>query len=1038
MAPAASPIRQVFISCSSKEFGSCRELLRKRLTRPDVKVDVQEDFIPGAHVLLDKLDAYIAPCHVVIHFVGDMTGDWANPADVEYIKKRYPDLGDRLPSLKPAIATGTPRLSYTQWEAYLAVYHEKHLFIAELAATFKREDTYVADPAQRESQRVHLVALQNLGRFPGGTFADVGELENAIYRSGVIEGVARPKPISLPFPSLGKLFKGRDADLEELRTSLRDTGTRRAAIVGKAVHGQGGVGKTRLAVEYAWRYEKDYPAALLFIVAESRLGLSRNIAALAGVDVLDLPEKTMAPESVQAAVIRWLRDHPGWLLILDNVDTAEAADAVEGLFAKLLGGDVLITSRLPNWSSAVTTYELDLLDDDASLAFLLEKTESRRRKTEDDRALALRLARELGNLSLALAQASAFIVTNRLSFAGYLKNLATSRRAVMEWADARLMDGYERSVASTYQTTYVQVNEPARRLLHRLAWLAAESIPEALLEIPVSGQAESEQLEALAELENYSLVTRAQETPSFTVHRLLQDVMRQKLSLAKEAAESGLVEAVEWVAAGLEYPDASEFRSELVPHAVSVLYFLRNDDYRDMAAGELSDQLAQRVIAILLEAGSKSISPQYLAGLLSDYYEVEPLEGALSKFYEQHPDLWAEIEKPLLKENNYVLRYAMARTLAAAYETDHGLMQGIVASLDAPDMNEFERAAYALCGIYEDNPNLIEPRYLEKLADYDAYPGPFAVSNLLISFVADPAKPSEQIKSPRQLVSSPKLWDSHWEFIKLDVWELEAAEDFLAGRPLSGSAGPEIAECYENLASIRDKIGALLSSGQLGERTRQLLTPEHYRSLAHDSSEIRHAMEELAASAQLRDLMWLFFAHPCWSVGEAAAAVLTSLVSADRRHLAIVDELLKDRNWRVQLGANEAAFQLRNIKPELFKDAVHRFHGNHPDAGPFNCKIRGLCAENLISVILSPGRGRRDLIKEFEQEIRFWLRDEDCWVLEHVYRLFEVLHKRRVDFSWLLSDGVSRLFEDSPAWYQLGRAEFLRHIERRKIKLRQA
>jgi hypothetical protein len=1036
MAPAASSIRQVFISCSSKEFGSCRELLRRRLTRPDVKVDVQEDFIPGAHVLLDKLDAYIAPCHVVIHFVGDMTGDWANPADVEYIKERYPDLGERLTSLKPAIAAGTPRLSYTQWEAYLAVYHGKRLFIAELAASFQREATYVDDPAQREAQHAHLAALRTLGRFPGGTFADLGELENAIYRSGVIDAADRPKPISLP-ASL-EVFKGRDADLEKLRTSFRDTGARRATIVGRAVHGQGGVGKTQLAVEYARRYEKDYPAALLFVVAESRLGLSRNIAALAGVKVLDLPNKTVPEEDVRAAVILWLRRNPGWLLILDNVDTAEAADAVEDLFAELDGGDILITSRRSIWGGAIKTYELGLLDDDASLAFLLEKTENRRRQAPDDRALALRLARELGNLSLALAQASAFIVTNRLTFAGYLKRLATSRRAVMEWADAHLMDGYERSVASTYETTYVQVGEPARSLLHRLAWLAAESIPEALLEIPVSGHAESEQLQALAELENYSLVTRAQATPSFTVHRLLQDVMRQKLSLAKEAAESGLVEAVEWVAAGLEHPDAAEFRPELVPHAVSVLYFLRNDDYRDMAASELSDQLAQRVIAILLEAGSKSISPQYLAGLLSDYYEVEPLEGALSKFYEQHPDLWAEIEKPLLKENNYVLRYAMARTLAAAYETDHDLMRGIVASLDSPDMNEFERAAYALCGIYEDNPNLVEPRYLEKLADYDAYPGAFAVSNLLISFAADPAKPSEQIRSPRQLVSSPKLWDSHWEFIKLDVRELEAAEDFLAGRPLSGSASPEVAECYGNLASITDKIGALLNSGRLGERTRRLLTPEHYRSLAHDSSEIRHAMDELAASAHLRDLMWLFFAHPCWSVGEAAAAVLTSLASAERRHLAIVDELLNDKNWRVQLAANEAAFQLRNIKPELFKDAVHRFHGNHPDTGPFNCKIRGLCAENLISVILSPGRGRRDLITEFEQEIRFWLHDEDCWVLEHVYRLFEVLHKRRVDCDKLLSEGVSRLFEDSPAWYQLGRAEFLRHIERRKIELQQA
>ncbi len=1037
MVSAAAHARQLLISCVSAEFGSYRKPLSEQLKRPNVNIHVQEEFIPGTQTLLDKLDTYIIHSDAVIHLVGGMTGALASAADLELITRRYPNLGDKVSSLRPFLVPGAPAVSYTQWEAYLAIYHGRHLLIARAAEGAARDGTFVDDPAQQTSQAAHLQRLNTDGHYSEINFVNADKLLNAIWRALLDQftelGADRPKPIWLPFTPLGSLFKGRDDALAELRANLLQAGVGRTAIVGKAVHGLGGVGKTRLAVEYALRHEKDY-SALLFVVAESPADLDRNFAALAKVNVLDLPEQSAPQDKVRAAVVLWLRQHPGWLLIIDNVDTGEAQDAVEALLAELVGGGhVIITSRRPHWSAAVSTHELGELDDDATMAFLLERTEKFRRKAPDDRQQALDLGRELGNLALALAQAGAYIAKQTSSFAGYRKELEISRRRLMRWSEARMMEGYKKNVASTWLTSFEQLDDEAQHLLHRLAWLSAEPIPEALLDVPATGTDGGDQRFSLAQLAEYSLVTRGQDAPSFTLHRLVQDVIRS--SLDKEAAETKLGDAVKWVAAGFEHPDCHDVRAELVPHAVSALHFLRNDDYRDMAAGELFDPLAQRVIYMLLTAGSKSISTQYLASLLGDYYEVEPLEGALSKFYEQHPELWPEIERPLLKENNYVLRYAMGRTLAEAHKTTPALMAKIVSRLESADMNEFETAAYALCGIYEDRPDLMAPRHLEKLAEYKAYPGPFAVSDLLMSLVADPDKAVGEVKTPRELVSSRRLWDSHWEFIKLDVWELDAAADFLAGRPLSAAAGPEVAECYANLSTIEHKINDLLKSGGVGERTRELLHPSRYRALAHDTSKIRDAEQELAASGQLRDLMWLFFAHPCWSVGEAAAAVLTSLVGADQRRLALVDELLDDKNSRVQLGANEAAFQLRNVSPQLFKNTVHRFYGDHPEAGWFNCKIRGLCAENLISLILSPGRGRRDLLSEFEKEIRFWLRDEDCWVLEHVYRLFAALEKRRVDFQELLSDGESRLFAGATPWFELSRADFLYRIEEQKGKL---
>jgi hypothetical protein len=105
-------------------------------------------------------------------------------------------------------------------------------------------------------------------------------------------------------------------------------------------------------------------------------------------------------------VFRWLSGNPGWLLlILDNADTAEAAVEVEKALPKLQGGDVIITSRLADWSTAVQTAELDVLAEEDAGAFLLERTEERRKKTNADTDNASVLARELGGLAQDLALA---------------------------------------------------------------------------------------------------------------------------------------------------------------------------------------------------------------------------------------------------------------------------------------------------------------------------------------------------------------------------------------------------------------------------------------------------------------------------------------------------------------------------------------------------------------------------------------------------------------------------------------------------------
>lgn len=387
-------------------------------------------------------------------------------------------------------------------------------------------------------------------------------LESSQSDHASVPGVRRPN--NLPYASLGTLFKGREEFLGQIRSALgtadKPGQPRAAAITAPAatVHGLGGIGKTRAAVEYAHRHADEF-TALLFIRADSPEALKTNLAGLCGPLVLDLDEKTAKELDVQfAAVLRWLQQNPGWLLILDNVDTEPAAREVEALLAQLAGaGQVLITSRLSQWPAGVVPLGLDVLAEADATSFLLERTATGRRPLDDDPAQARELAVVLGQLALALEQAGAYINTRRLTFAQYLTEWRRQQDHVLDWFDERVMQ-YPKSVAVTWQTSFDQLSPSARQLLNRLAWFAPDPIPESLFEVPASvpeptGDTPAptanpaDPLEALAELDKYSLVTRAPRSPTFTVHRLVQAVTRQ--SLAHDPRHEALTEALRWLSA---------------------------------------------------------------------------------------------------------------------------------------------------------------------------------------------------------------------------------------------------------------------------------------------------------------------------------------------------------------------------------------------------------------------------------------------------------------------------------------------------------
>jgi hypothetical protein len=170
-------------------------------------------------------------------------------------------------------------------------------------------------------------------------------------------------------------FTGRDHVLEDLHRTLTE-GSAAALTQVAAITGLGGIGKTQTVVEYAYRYRDEYKS-IFWVRAESESSAISGFLELAG--MLDLAT-TDAQESVQA-VMRWLRNHAGWLPIFDNADEP---DKLKPFLPTDPKGHILITSRAQVFHGLAQPVRLEVLAPEKALEFLLITNRARgeRRRRE--------------------------------------------------------------------------------------------------------------------------------------------------------------------------------------------------------------------------------------------------------------------------------------------------------------------------------------------------------------------------------------------------------------------------------------------------------------------------------------------------------------------------------------------------------------------------------------------------------------------------------------------------------------------------------
>jgi hypothetical protein len=400
-------------------------------------------------------------------------------------------------------------------------------------------------------------------------------------------------------------------------------------------------------------------------------------------------------------------------------------------------------------------------------------------------------------------------------------------------------------------------------------------------------------------------------------------------------------------------------------------------------------------------------------------YEVAPLERALNVVVERFADRWTELIDGMLEPEDFVLRYAFADALGSHASERSSIIESAKQLVRDSRVNRQELGAYVFRSMYSDDPKLTDPAVLRALADAEVYSVQSAVGDLLLNL-------SLRDEHNESWTEGTRFWRPVWDYNRQDTADIQAVLCFRRGRPTSGLDDLAMAS-YKALEGINSELESLRGPRQYRPFIESVV--DDYFALGARREpfiDIEEDFKNLDVQSARR-LLAVFFAHLQWDIAEQAAALAVGRLRSNQDAEHLLAPLLDSEEWRVCFGAIEAAFQARLVDGHaLFTSAVHRFHA-HP-----KCRIRALCAEDLTAWVLACPDARRDaLLDRFDAELTRWLWDDDIWVLEHVYRLFRALGRKRVEARFA-AKGQSPLLQavsSKQPWYTLDRAAFLQGLE---------
>lgn len=335
-------------------------------------------------------------------------------------------------------------------------------------------------------------------------------------------------PVWGNIPPRNPNFTGREEFLTQLRQRLAAGGT--TAVLPAALHGMGGIGKTQIAIEYIYRHLRDYDL-IWWIQAVQPAQVRASLTELA--QRLHLPGSTEAHTAVPVVreALRVGQPFDRWLLVFDS---AESPESVRQFFPTNGPGQILITSRNPDWAGMARPLELEVFKRAESIELL------QRRGPVINDAEADQLGEKLGDLPLAIEQAAAWRAETGMPVREYLRLFDEK---VSEILDASSSTDYEVSVAAAWNVSFDELrkrNPAAHQLIQVCAFFSPEPIARTIFSgvRGISIAAELDQAlrdpmqlsRAIRDINRYGLAKIDHRHDTIQLHRLVQLVLRNRMT----------------------------------------------------------------------------------------------------------------------------------------------------------------------------------------------------------------------------------------------------------------------------------------------------------------------------------------------------------------------------------------------------------------------------------------------------------------------------------------------------------------------------
>ena len=549
---------RVFVSSTTRDLGSYRQLVCDELWKGDCFPVVQEHFTADTRKLSEFLEDAIRKCDTVICLLGSRFGE------------------------APEAGGGTLR-SYTQMEYEVARQLNKDVYVFLASPSCVLDDNAPETDEKGRLQQAHIEAIQKRDQSICQAFSGPEELRAHVLR--LLPSVAKAKQPKkwAQSPSPYPYFAGRESELRQLTQVATGNGPSVVLVLGVA-----GQGKTTLAWEWFTNHCPDIFAGAFWCPAEENEFTFDMFVDLALTYLLQGKYEKRSFPSIQTRIrmlVQHLRDRPcllvvdgfekwlkGWTKKGERDQSAPESDGrlggqdgvdlfLDQLCAVVGGSHVVLTSRVVPVAldaaphavvpvlDEVRQARLQGLDDEAAVA-LLRKLGV---KASDAEMLAIASSFEKHPLSLTILGKLA-----SRKYGGSLDRFREKNWAIMEDHRLRALLGeMQQALPAKEDSAHLLgllahfVETPSyEQFCGFLRWLTVCCRHAALVVRPVLHLDDDALREDLATLDDWSLITWDRRSDSLYLHPLLREYFQRnngcadgllKQAVSSRRAVSGVV-----------------------------------------------------------------------------------------------------------------------------------------------------------------------------------------------------------------------------------------------------------------------------------------------------------------------------------------------------------------------------------------------------------------------------------------------------------------------------------------------------------------